>query len=1388
MRRNLISTVAHGLSLACRHKLARTLALAMGIAACWPMLAHGQKTQQGPPNSQGQNTATPAQVPQPKSHVQVSQIPIQTNVYLGPGINTVTPTHGPGDTSVTIQGGDLSEVTSVMFGGLSAGFSVLSNTTIKATAPLNGVPGSMVPVSAISGGKVVPTSAMYSYPIAEMDVTGPMPFERGTVGDSTWYSGGGHSISISPPKNLSFAIPAPTLHVTAAFVDDSTAYSPGNYQGDLVGNKATYTVQPQMCSLNGKPSFAIADTGVACTNHDQNNGTWVDLPVQILTLNTSGPGATTWGDIVVPLGAAFDNANTVRTFRLLLSLQQLDTHTAEASGARMDSKYSNQFNVIVAPAALIQLSVIPHTILYQPPGNQSTVSFSANTTYGTDFSLGNSTETSNSWSDTQKSSVKADDALAFFFGFALGATDTWDTTTKEGFGTTQGLTNSGTSSMAFQGTWSTTADPNLLPGSGATCALPTDCSQTKQDANIRAKEPFWLDRFILFAHPQFAVWVLGNNQPNRYVMYGAVPVTANVNVIQLDACVNGQKLYGQDQCQVDYTDDGLTYANNTGIVNTGSNHSIELTPGDAANLLQLDPFYAGGQGIAPPESRAIPVASVTYGAKIGQQPTVYSQLLTNTTQTKQSTNNQTVSSTSTSEVLGSNESVGMTFDISGGGAGGKGDITLGSGEQLGGETDIKTTFTDSTAVSNQQVTTATVSLNDVDNTTPGGNGPVCKACHDPLPDFPSVNIYLDRVFGSFMFQDPGAPHTTSRYNLTSQERSVKLLASATQQEQSGQRFTDVVKGSACQVPAGLLARTHIMSGTADRQFHPNDPLTRAQLATSLAQALKLTGRPSQQFTDVAATDAFAPAAQAATQAGLVQTPSGSLFGPNDPVSRQELAASLGRGFNLTTTNVPAITDGTSIAPGSLNGVNAMVAQGFMKLNGDGSFGPRITVTRCEAAQILVNVLNDREARLYGIPSSIAQRQQPPSQPQQPPQRQQPPSPPQPAPANSTILVPDNAYPGGLLTGVVVGPDDKPVPNTPVQIAGGVPASLGGEVVGEPAPCSANDPACQPQQPQQPSAGNNPPGAAGPTPRATPTPAPSASNTPSSSAPPVNCASVLRAAASSPAGMVPGQTSSTPPGTPVPGQPNNPAGAYLPTGAPVPGQAAGTPSPAAPAGPAGGTQVVTDALGRFALCMAPSAPSLNVNLPGGTPVAVPAAQGPPVAASQPPDFFQGGQKITLGGAPRDFTITQNGNSWQPPVARAWSPDGRQSVTVVRAPLQLQPGPAQISYRQPDGRMHTAQGSVFRIIRAFLDHSQLHSDQGARFEYDVQFAAASGQRLCVQMHTLGPIVMVQAPAQVIPIDANGLGKFGGKIRAEAVAPGTAVPFDITPDIHVCGPGQR
>ena len=349
-----------------------------------------------------------------------------------------------------------------------------------------------------------------------------------------------------------------------------------------------------------------------------------------------------------------------------------------------------------------------------------------------------------------------------------------------------------------------------------------------------------------------------------------------------------------------------------------------------------------------------------------------------------------------------------------------------------------------------------------------------------------------------------------------------------------------------------------------------------------------------------------------------------------------------------------------------------------------------------------------------------------------------PSTPQTAPPNSVILVPDNAFPGGVLTGVVIGPDDQPVPNTPVEIAGGVPATLSGEVIGD-TPCSPNDPKCQPQKPAE-------------KPR-----------------PPVDCASVLRKireAASNPAAeQRRTRRICLAPPTKM-RQSTGPAN--------QPGTAAG-----------GGTNIVTDALGRFAVCMPPAAPQVDVNLPGGTKVPIKAVGDQPAPPNKPPDFFQPNQKISVTGAVSQIPRPRRAaRAWLLPAVQAWSPDGQKTITVFKMPQQLAPGPAQISFTGPDGQVHQFQGGVFKIIRAFLDRSQLHSNQGATFEYDVQFAAPAGEKLCVEMHVAGPIVLVQAPAEIIAIDASGLGKFGGKIRATQVTPGATVPFDLSPHIHVCG----
>ncbi len=885
-------------------------------------------------------------------------------LYLYPTITSISPTQGDADTKVTIHGGKLSGVTQVLFGGLSAGFTIQDDYTIIAYAPLGAAPGSNVTVTAMSGGQLVPTSAVFTYPLGEMNVTGPEPFNPAYGGDPSWIKGDYHIASLSPPQLIISPV-VPKLYIDAAFADSGLKRS--TVPPLVLGTGGSFTAYLQMCSLGGTlPSNQVQPNpgqGGSCTNWDGNTGSWVYItPATTTKLSDAGPNLTTYGTVPIPISGLFDSQNYARTFRVDLSLNQFDATDNTASGYRIQNyPFSASFNVVHSPAGLIQLNVIPYTILYHPPGNQSTVSFTANNTYGTNLTLGNSNTVSNSTTWDNSSSVSFAETLAYTVGISLGNNGSWDQSSKQTFGTTNSTANATTSSLNISSTWSFRNDPALIPGSGATCAN-TACTQTTPDTGIYLQEPFWEDTFVLLVHPQFAVWVVGSGA-NEYAMYGAVPVTADVTVAELAACTSGAV---PDACVVNYSDDELKAPNGSTIVYAGSANTVTLSASDASNLLKLDPFYGPGQGANIPATRGIPQASASYGASYqnkGIPGTAVARSLSNQTQATSTNTKQETNSSSITTTLGFTQSEGMTVGASGSGASLKESLTFTSGSKSAYESDMQTGYSDSTAVSNQQVTSAQVTLDDVDNTTIGNSGQFCKICHAPLPHLPTVNVYLDRLFGSFMFQDPSAPQQSNGLSLTAIQLATKLIAVISLQEQNKQRFSDVPIGSPSAVSIGLAARLHLLSGNPDKTFHPNDPLTSSQLSSALAAILKVPAAPTPPTTN---TPASQPAptgstsrATAIAAVGLRPQVSVSATTLNASVSRVQMAVALAGALHLTGTPQAQLADSAQIAPASLASVNQVVAAGFMQKTANGAFNPSAIVTRAEAAQELTAAMESR---------------------------------------------------------------------------------------------------------------------------------------------------------------------------------------------------------------------------------------------------------------------------------------------------------------------------------------------------------------------------------------------------------------------------------------------
>ena len=171
-------------------------------------------------------------------------------------------------------------------------------------------------------------------------------------------------------------------------------------------------------------------------------------------------------------------------------------------------------------------------------------------------------------------------------------------------------------------------------------------------------------------------------------------------------------------------------------------------------------------------------------------------------------------------------------------------------------------------------------------------------------------------------------------------------------------FSDVYADSWFVSDVGYVYQCGLMSGTGDGAFSPDLSVSRGMVVTILH---RMDGSPAPEtdagFADVPAGSWYAQAVAWAAEAGVVQGYDAAAFGPEDPITREQLAVILYR--YAAYRNYPTDTRG-DLSPfadqGSISGyardaVSWAVGLGF--LNGaDGALSPKGTATRCQAAAIL----------------------------------------------------------------------------------------------------------------------------------------------------------------------------------------------------------------------------------------------------------------------------------------------------------------------------------------------------------------------------------------------------------------------------------------------------
>ncbi len=283
-------------------------------------------------------------------------------------------------------------------------------------------------------------------------------------------------------------------------------------------------------------------------------------------------------------------------------------------------------------------------------------------------------------------------------------------------------------------------DPTILPA--AQFVTPNTCTAANYASNACtvipgetfSQEPFWQDQIVVLLNPTAEVWDFKAGTTMQ--LLGAQEYDS-ISIRDLAACAQNTDKYGWK------------------LIN-GS----QLTPAECQDLLNLDSYYLEGQSLDPSKSnRGVAVGDGNYGSD-PRNPTgsgvstAFQDVFTYSAQ--QSTNASASYQVTLTNVIGFSWSDGMTlsgkYSVYGLDLGVSDGTTVTQGNKSTTGTQMKVTYTASTVATSTTTTQISGSFgDDYDFDTPD-----CQKNADKCY-MPQVKVYIDILFGSYMFSDPAAP-------------------------------------------------------------------------------------------------------------------------------------------------------------------------------------------------------------------------------------------------------------------------------------------------------------------------------------------------------------------------------------------------------------------------------------------------------------------------------------------------------------------------------------------------------------------------------------------------------------------------------------------------------
>lgn len=177
------------------------------------------------------------------------------------------------------------------------------------------------------------------------------------------------------------------------------------------------------------------------------------------------------------------------------------------------------------------------------------------------------------------------------------------------------------------------------------------------------------------------------------------------------------------------------------------------------------------------------------------------------------------------------------------------------------------------------------------------------------------------------------------------------------------KFDDVKEGTWYYEYVYAAANAGIVNGKSETVFDPSSNVTRAQFALMVVRMLGKTDEAAKYvttpFTDVPSTSGAAGAIAYCAEKGIINGVGNNRFAPNSSITREQAAKIVAIALGISGSSTTKFADDASIAGWAKTYVDACSTAGLIDGIGGNKFNPKGTLTRAQAAKILVLALDQK---------------------------------------------------------------------------------------------------------------------------------------------------------------------------------------------------------------------------------------------------------------------------------------------------------------------------------------------------------------------------------------------------------------------------------------------